>query len=166
MAKHTGLKRVLGLYGLIERMHLSESQMALGAVLEVDRAAHVEEQSRGTLLSEGRQALRSGDNYERSLAEYSSKVCTERILRLAEMRVQREQMRERSRDTHRESRLKLEQVKRVLERAMILTEVEDGRRTQAVSDDRYGSRREWMLAKAIREQALDSSHRTGTRFGH
>jgi hypothetical protein len=63
--------------------------------------------------------------------------------RLEKIRLEREALQEVAKEQHTASRLKSEQMKRVVEGLTTQVGIEEERRVQAAADDRYLSRRRW-----------------------
>ena len=73
------------------------------------------------------------------------------------MRVEREGAREQARVAYQESRLEMEQMESVVERARGREELEAGRRRQAEMDDRYLARRAWVRGVEDRQKSLEDA---------
>jgi hypothetical protein len=66
---------------------------------------------------------------------------------LEQIRLEREELNEAAREQYVASRLKREQIKRVFDDIAVRMEIEEGRRLQAASDDRFLARRRWTDAR-------------------
>jgi len=138
------LARIAKVYGLVERMHSLELRMASDAVNDVACAAAVAAATSYQQTVSARAALVSGNREEWSVAEVTRSVEEIRMQRLAELKVQREEKLMEATQTHRASRMQMEQMERVVERKRAIAAIDEGRRTQAMADDRFASRAAWM----------------------
>jgi len=151
MATRGGLRRLATLYGMVEQMRSLELRVAAGAVDDVVCASAIEALVHRGQVDGGRAAMAAGDREEWSVAETTREVVEARIERLAKLRVVREVKLDEARDAHKTSRLKVEQMERVVERARAEAALVEDRKTQAVADDRFAARGAWTRAKALRE---------------
>ena len=147
MAATKSLARIAKVYGLVERMRSLELRMAADAVSEVEFAAAVAAATRYNQVAGARAALVAGNREEWSVAEVTLRVEEIRMQRLAELRVKREAKLAEAVSLHRESRLEMEQMERVVELKRAAAAIEEGRRTQAMADDRFASRSAWKRMK-------------------
>jgi len=147
MAATKSLARIAKVYGLVERMRSLELRMAADAVSEVEFAAAVAAATRYNQVAGARAALVAGNREEWSVAEVTLRVEEIRMQRLAELRVKREAKLAEAVSLHRESRLEMEQMERVVELKRAAAAIEEGRRTQAMADDRFASRGAWKRMK-------------------
>jgi hypothetical protein len=142
------LRRIADLYGVMEEMRRSELEGAVAAVREAEEAIAVQ---RSTVLSarlDGREALTAGDRLGWMDADKRREVAGRKSVRLEEVRVEREAASVVARRLYLASRIASEQMKCVREALARTVEIEEGRRTQAIVDDRFLSRRLWMDAQA------------------
>jgi len=138
------------LYGVVERMHSVELQRATGVVLEAEQAIDAQRAIVRTAGFDGREALMQGDRMGYALAETKQEVAAWRGERLEEIRVKREELRGVVRERYAASRLKNEQMNRVVEGVAERVKTEEGRRFQATTDDRFLSRKLWMQTRKER----------------
>ena len=138
-----GLKRLAGMYALVERMRAIELGVAAAAVAEVERAGRLEQGLVEEQEGAARAALQGGDRAELALASARREAARVRVQRLEEIQRAREALRDEAQDSYQASRITMEQVESAVERSQRLAEVEMGRREQAAMDDRYLSRRGW-----------------------
>ena len=90
----------------------------------------------------------------RSLAEAQWELAGWRREGLERIRAEREELRVSAQEQYAVSRVKSEQMRRVVDSVEARVAIEEGRRTQAATDDRYLSRRLWVEARqASRENA-------------
>jgi hypothetical protein len=137
------LRRLAGLYAAVEEMHAAELQRIAGAVLDARNAIGVEREKGRLARWEGREALQSGDHAHRIISETAQETAAWRRQKLEEIRIRREQLNDAAREQYVASRLKREQIQRVSDEIAARLEIEEGRRAQATSDDRYLARRRW-----------------------
>ena len=142
-----GLKRIAKLYGVVERMHSLRLEQASAAVREVVGAIGVERDAGAAAGVAGRLALGSGDHGEWMLAQAQREMAGMRRVRLETMRDERAVVEVEAKREFLESRVRTEQVKQVVSRAAEIAAVEDGRRVQAASDDRYAARLLWLSGR-------------------
>lgn len=81
------------------------------------------------------------------MAETQQESAELRRRRLEQIRLEREELNDAAREQYVASRLKREQMKRVFDDIASRMEIEEGRRTQACSDDRFLARRRWTDAQ-------------------
>jgi hypothetical protein len=148
------LKRMAALYGVMERMHSVELQRARSVVREAEQAIETQQRIVHAAGLDGREALTRGDRMGWSLAETQQVVAAWKGERLQEIRVKREALNEMARERYAGSRLKSEQMSRVVEGVAMRMEREEGRRFQSITDDRFLSRKLWM---ETREEARRES---------
>jgi hypothetical protein len=144
------LQRISTLYAAVEEMHsaelkrmtaaVRETQQAIGVVQEVARAARVD----------GREALLGGDRACWTMSETQQETAACRRRGLERIRLEREKLNDVAMEQYVASRLKKEQIKRVFEDIAARMEIEEGRRMQAASDDRFLARRRWTDAREKR----------------
>lgn len=151
MARSPGLKRLVKLYDLVERVRAVELHAAESSLDEVKRTRSTEESRQRDLIRDGRAALINGDGFEWMLALKGRSLIETRLRRILEQKLRFEEIRQKAAEAHRMSRLRLEQLQRVVERVQTASAIVEVRRTQALADDRYGARREWIRTKTVRE---------------
>jgi hypothetical protein len=81
------------------------------------------------------------------MAETQQETAAWRRRGLEQIRLEREELNEAAREQYVASRLKREQIKRVFDDIAVRMEIEEGRRLQAASDDRFLARRRWTDAR-------------------
>ena len=135
-----GLKRIVAVYGLVEQMRVGELRLAAGAVDEVEGALRFEAEAVGVAAARARGAVVGGDGVDGAVAKTTRESAVVRIARLEEMKEEREEALDAAVMTHRESRVRTEQMKSVVERAERAAAEEEARRAQGVADDRYAGR--------------------------
>lgn len=158
-ARIGALKRLVTLYGVVEEMHSVELQRATAAVREAQKAIGVQQDAAQSARRSGRKALTSGDQIERLSAEVLREKADWKRRWFDEIRTRREQFSDAAKQQYLASRLKSEQVRRVVDRARERVECEEVRRRQAASDDRYLARRRWTDA---REEARAEAQMKGS----
>jgi hypothetical protein len=137
------LQRLVTLYSTVEEMHSVELQRMSAAVREVERALGVEREIARAALVDGRVALLAGDCANRIVAETQEEISGWRQRALERIRIQREELSDAAMRQYVASRLKKEQLKRVTDEMAARMDVEERRRVQAVSDDRFLARKRW-----------------------
>jgi hypothetical protein len=152
------LKRLVTLYGVVEEMHAVELQRMTAAVREARQAIGVQQQVARSARVDGREALMTGDRMGWEMAETHREGAGWRRRLLEQIRSEREMLSDAAREQYVASRLKSEQMKRLAEGLAARAEIEEGRRVQAASDDRFLARRRWSDARdGIREDKINAS---------
>lgn len=141
------LRRIAALYGAVEAMRALDLQQASGALTEAEMAIAVEHRAAVAANDAARSALRSGDREEWMLSEAQREIAGLREGRLEEMRAARTIVRDKLRGEYLESRMQTEQMKHMVAYRREQAEVEEARRAQATSDDRYLGRLRWLDAR-------------------
>jgi len=137
------LKRLVTLYGVVEEMHSLELQQRTAAVQEAQQAIEVQQQVARSSRFGGRDALMADDRMGWEIAETQRESAGWKQRRLEQMRLEREVLSDAAREQYLASRIKSEQMKRLAEGVAARAEIEEGRRVQAASDDRFLARRRW-----------------------
>jgi hypothetical protein len=138
------LKRMAALYELVERVHSVELLRATGAVRQAELALETQRTAANMAASKERIALQNGDRFEWSIAETQQEIAVWKGGRLEDIRVEREEQSEVVRERYVISRLKSEQMNRMVCGVAAQVDREEGRRTQSMADDRFLSRRHWI----------------------
>src|ERR1700733_2229616 len=141
------LKRLVTLYGVVEEMHSVELQRMTAAVREAQQAIGVQQQVARSARFDGRDALMADDRMGWEIAETQRESAGWKRRRLEQIRSEREVLSDAAREQYVVSRLKSEQMKRLAEGVALRAEIEEGRRVQAASDDRFLARRRWSDAQ-------------------
>jgi hypothetical protein len=141
------LQRLVSLYAAVEEMHSTELQRMTAAVREAQQAIGVVQEVVRSARVDGRGALLAGDSVGRMMAETQQETAVWRREGLERIRLEREELNDAAREQYVASRLKREQIKRVFDDIAARVEIEEGRRMQAASDDRFLARRRWTDAR-------------------
>lgn len=141
------LRRLVNLYAAVEEMHATELQRMTALVREAEQAIATEQYVAKLARMDGRGALMAADQAGWLLSETQQETSGWRCQRLEQIRLQREQANDEARQQYVLSRLKREQMKRLFDEIARRDELEERRRTQAASDDRFLARRRWSDAK-------------------
>jgi hypothetical protein len=144
------LQRLVNLYTAVEEMHSAELQRVTAAVRETQQAIGVEQEVMRSARVDGRGALLAGDRVGSVIAETHQETAAWRRQRLEQIRREREELNYAAREQYVASRLKREQIKRVFDDIDARMVIEEGRRMQAGSDDRFLARRRWTDAREKR----------------
>ena len=137
------LQRLFTLYAAVEEMHSTELQRMTTAVREAQQVIRVEQEVARAARLDGRGALLTGDRMGWTMAETQQETAAWRRQGLEQIRLEREELSEVAREQYVASRLRREQIKRVFDDIAVRMEIEEGRRLQAASDDRFLARRRW-----------------------
>jgi hypothetical protein len=141
------LKRLVTLYGVVEEMHSAELQRTAAAVHEAQQAIGVQQRVARSARFDGRDALIADDRMGWEIAETQAESAGWKRRRLEQIRLEREVLKDAAREQYVASRLKSEQMQRLAQGVAVRAEIEDGRRMQAASDDRFLARRQWNDAQ-------------------
>jgi hypothetical protein len=141
------LRRLVNLYTAVEEMHSTELHRMTTAVREAQQAVVAEQQIMQSAKADGRDALLDGDDAGRVMADTRQETAGLRRKALDGIRLEREDLSDAAREQYVASRLKREQIKRVFDDIAARIEIEEKRRTQASSDDRFLARRRWTDAQ-------------------
>jgi hypothetical protein len=141
------LQRLVSLYATVEEMHSTELQRMTAAVREAQQAIGIEQEVARSARVDGRGALLVEDRAGRTMAETQQATAAWRRQGLELIRLEREELNDAAREQYVASRLKREQIKRVFDDIAARMEIEERRRTQAASDDRFLARRRWTDAR-------------------
>jgi hypothetical protein len=141
------LRRLVTLYSTVEEMHSIELQRLTAAVREAEQAVEVERQVAQAALINGRLALLAEDCASRIVAETQQEISGWRQRGLERVRIQREELSDAAMKQYVASRLKREQLKHATDEIAEQLDIEEGRRIQAVSDDRFLARKRWTDAQ-------------------
>lgn len=144
------LERLVTFYAAVEEMHSVELQRMTAAVREAEHAIGIEQEAAWTARIDGRGALLSGDRVRWMMAETQQEAVGWRRRGLERIRIEREELNDAAREQYVASRMKREQIKRVVEDIALRMKIDEGRRVQAASDDRFLARRRWTDAQETR----------------
>jgi hypothetical protein len=146
------LRRLVTMYAVVEEMHSAELRRMTAAVRATEEAIGVEEKVACAAHVDGRRALTVADSVGWMMAETQQETAAWRRGRLEQIRREREKLNETAREQYVASRLKREQMNRLLEDLALSREIEEVRRMQAISDDRFLARRRWRDAQKLRQE--------------
>jgi len=137
------LRRLAALYVAVEEMHTTELQRVTAAVLRTKNAMEGEREAMRSARLEGHGALAEGEHVNWVMSRVRQESAARRVEKLEEIRLHREELLHRAQEQYVASRLKREQIERVFDDIEERIEIEEGRRAQAVSDDRFLARKRW-----------------------
>jgi hypothetical protein len=144
------LRRLVSLYAVVEEMHSVELHRMTAAVHETAQAIVVEQDMAKSVRIDGHYALAIEDRVGWMMSETQQETSVWRRQRLVQVLHEREQLNDAARQQFMASRLKREQMEHVFDEVSAWTEIEEGRRMQAASDDRFLARRRWTETKKMR----------------
>jgi hypothetical protein len=163
------LRRLMTLYSAVEEMHAAEMERMMSALRDTHQAICIEQQMAMSVRVESQGALVTGDSLAWRISETRQDRVGRRQKQLEQIRVERDELNDAAREQYVASRLKREQMDRLLGDIATRMEAEEGRRSQAASDDRFLARRRWTDARdQIRSEeemrlSLFNSDEFGTR---
>jgi hypothetical protein len=144
------LRRIAKLYGIVEEMHSVALRQASGSVREAEVSIRGEREASVLAAGAGRAALTAGEREAWLLAQAEGEVSSVRAMRLEGLKKTRLIVELAARAAFIESRIQAEQMKQVVTQMVDQNAIEEGRRTQAASDDRYAARRAWSSGRSKR----------------
>jgi hypothetical protein len=153
MRPRGGIARLAGLYGMVERMRSLELRAAAGNLDEVASAQTMQAAVHRSEVSGSRAAFASGDREQWKVAETARALLEIRMARLNKLRAEREVKLDQAAQAYNRSRVRMEQMDRVVERERERLACEAARRAQAEADDRFASRRAWSERASRRNRA-------------
>lgn len=144
------LRRIARLYGVVEAMHSVALRQATASVREADGAMRREAQVATTAGVAARMALAQGERESWHFAHAEGEIAAMRVGLLDAVKRERVETESMARAEFLGSRIKTEQMKQVVQQRLDQAAVEEGRRMQATSDDRYAARRGWLAGRRAR----------------
>jgi len=142
------LKRLMGIYAVVEDMHSADLQRTAAAVREAQDAIGRQQAVMRSAGVDYRGALETGDGLGRKMAEALCEAANLKRQRLEPIHVERESLCDAASRQYAASRLKSEQMQRMVTRAAEQAAIEEERKMQAASDDRFLARRCWKDVRA------------------
>lgn len=143
------LRRLAGLHGVVERTHAVALERCVMEVREAEEAIDLQNAAVRSAAFEGRAALIVDDRMGRSLAEAQRDLARWRHEGLERIRAEREELKASAQEQYVASRVKSEQMRCAVEGVEAGITIEEGRRSQAATDDRYLSRRLWVEGRRV-----------------
>lgn len=143
------LKRLGAVYGLIEEMHSLEARVAAGEVGEVESVIHEERRTVEAARTRQRETIQVDDLLGQSAIAVREELAIQRNRQLEPMLRQRRDTLNVAQLRYTESRMWSERMKTLIEAEFTRVAIEQERRTQAASDDRFLAQRR---STRIREQ--------------
>jgi hypothetical protein len=137
------LKRLEAMYGLVEELHSIALRRATATVHEAEVAITWQMTKLKEARRAGRDAIGEGDWVGWAVAEIQREVSGQNRDHLETVRVVLESDAILARELYQKSHLQREQMKSVVEDGVKAEQVEEGRQTQASSDDHFLSRLHW-----------------------
>lgn len=137
------LKRITKLYKALEEARLSELQGTMAALHEVQNAVDVETQSKHRALQGGREAIASGDRMGWASADSQHWASGAKRRRLETVHAERRRLNETAHDHYVAGRRKSEQMQRLVAHANQQIAIDEERKAQAATDDRYLAQQRW-----------------------
>ncbi len=144
------LKRLGALYRTVEESCKEELHRSTAMELEAQQAMEMQQKRIDSARWEGRSALAEGDRMGWETAEIQCGAASARRRFMEGVRREREKLKEEAKERYLASRVKSEQMKSLLEGSARDIAVEEGRRTQGISDDRFLALRRWRAIQAER----------------
>lgn len=151
------LKRLMEVSSVVEEMHSAELQRKMAGVREAERA--IDAQKKGARLARiaGRSAVAAGDCLGRAEAETLGEAASVRQHSLGVVRQEREMSRMVAQEQYRASRLEREQMTQLVDRLGAQMKIEEERKAQSASDDRFLARRVRPSRRDVRDAEMKAS---------
>lgn len=147
------LKRLGAVYDLIEEAHSLEARAAAGDVVEVESVMHAERRTAASARLQQREAMCGDDLLGQSATAVREELAIQRTRQLEPALRQRRDTLHLAQLRYTDSRMWSERMKALIEAELSRVEVEQERRMQAASDDRFLAQRR---AGRTREQRRGS----------
>lgn len=135
------LKRLGAVYGLIEEMHSLEAQVAVGEVVEVESVIHEERRTVEAARTRQRETIQVDDLLGQSAIAVREELAIQRNRQLEPMLRQRRDTLDVAQLRYTDSRMWSERMKTLIDAEFTRVAIEQERRTQAASDDRFLAQR-------------------------
>jgi hypothetical protein len=140
--------RLATLYEAVEEAKRMELQINVHALRRAEDAIALQAGMVSVARLASRAALLEGDRMECVLAETHAEIVSWNGDRLQEIHTERGAQRDIAEEQYRQSRMESEQIKQLRDGKVLEVAVEEGRRTQAIADDRFLARRRWKEIQA------------------
>ncbi len=142
-SRTSSLKRIEGLYGLIESMHAVALEQAVARVHEAENAIANQTRLKQTARTDAQFALTTGDRERWAVAEIQRGHSEQVQQSLEPILEDRKRLTAEARAVYMASRVQRGQIKTVVDRGLAAERLEEERRAQSVADDRFLSRLRW-----------------------
>ena len=139
------------MYGLIEEIHSLEARVAAGEVVEVESVLDAERRTAESSRMQQREAMCADDLLAQSATAVREELAIRRNRQLEPILLQRRDTLAHAQLRYTESRIWSERMQALIEAELRRSTLEQERRMQAASDDRFLARR---LVRRGREQRL------------
>jgi len=143
------LHRIATLYSVVEDMHAVSLRLASASVDEAEQSIQAGRIALAATGNAARNALTTGDREESLFAQSQTEIFTARAVRLESLKAQRLAAESTARADFLASRLKTEQMKQLVAHIAEQATLEESRRSQSLSDDRYAARRAWLSGRSL-----------------
>jgi hypothetical protein len=147
------LKRLMGLYGVVEQAHSVELQRMAAAVREAQQAIGIQQEVMLSARLEARDALMAEDRLGREIAKIRRDNAGWKRRRLEQVRLEREVLSNTAREQYVATRVKREQMNRLAEGVAAREEIDEKRRAQTAADDHFLARKRWSDTRSRYEKA-------------
>ncbi|MCU1324009.1 MAG: hypothetical protein JWM43_3658 [Acidobacteriaceae bacterium] len=155
-SRAAGLKRIAELYSVVEEVRGVAVQRATSALAATESVLADLRTARLGAHAEGRRSLAEGDRLERMIAEGRSRIIVREQESMEGQRIVQKRLLDGALEVYRISRIEKDQMAKLLENSQRQEEVLETRRTQAIADDRFLSRRAWKHGSAHARPRMSS----------
>lgn len=151
--KTSRVKRLLDLYRRLEQQDGVQLKRATASVFEAEAAVRRQSTLFRSANLDMRDAMADGNSLARSLAGAQKEIAVSKSEHLQQILDDRELTKKATREQYLASHLKSEQISCILELQASQQKVEEGRRLQALADDRFLSRKQWTEERKCKSTA-------------
>lgn len=138
------LRRLAALYEVVEKVRSAELQRTISALRGAEEAISVHCGVLRSARIASRAALVGGDRMGSILAETDTEIVAGRGERLQEIRIERRALQVAAEEQYLASRRESDQMTRLREDLSARQAIVEGRRVQAMADDRFLAQKRWM----------------------
>lgn len=150
LARTKRLRRLATLYGIVEELRSLERDRAALAVFTTEQAVVEQAGVASQALQRGRQALSVADRQDALLHEAEREVARFNTERLSAQQKEYERIEQEAAEQHRLALLQQDQMETLLRGMRARLAELQGRREQAIADDRFSARAHWLANRAAR----------------
>ncbi len=142
-SRTSSLKRIEGLYSLIESMHAAALEQTAALVHEAEAAIADQARLKQTARADAQFALNHGDRERWAVAELQREHSDQLQQHLEPILEHRERLTVEARAVYLASRIQRGQIKTVVDKSLAAERIVEERRAQNQADDRFLSRLRW-----------------------
>lgn len=148
-----GLQRIAQMYMAVKHVQATALQQAAASLRDAESRIALQQEREGRSVSAGNAALDAGEHIEWLMHTSQRRIGERNAEALHELRKRREASMLEAIESYSESRIRFEQMERLLRELRSQRRIEQERTAQLQSDDRFLSRRWWSDRSAARVAA-------------